>query len=269
MQKKTKTVLSVLLAGTLLLGAVSAAAADSTTSASVSQSVKRLCQKFPGRSARGPAQIATQLSTQLKTLVEKGTITQAQADKVEAYFEKIAQTRQADFDQTKNMTREERQAYMQKNREKCQDPLAQLVTDKVLSQEQADAIAQLFPMHRGGGKAGDRPNPGANQIKMKEALNGLVTKGTLTQNQADTIMTSMEKNRTERQAAREKAQNLTQAQRQKYMQELKGNRTDHMAQLVADKVITSEQAETIKNVMPQPPMGRGSQNNGECRGCRF
>ena len=238
MQKKTRTLVSVLLAGTLLLGVVSVAAADSTTSTSVSQSIKTLCQK--GHGAQTPAQMETQMQTKLKTLVDKGTITQAQADKVVAYLKKMQETRKADFAKVKNMTQAER--------DKFKNPLAQLVTDKGLTQEQADAIAKLMPMHKGKGMKGDLA---ANQTKMKEILSGLVDKGTLTQKQMDSIITAMDKMRQERQADMEKMKNMTPEERQTYMQQLKGKKTSPIEQLVKDNVITSEQADAIRDAMPQ------------------
>jgi hypothetical protein len=128
-----------------------------------------------------------------------------------------------------------------------------LVTDKVLSQKQADAIAQLMPMHKGRGMKGDRPDPAANQTKMKETLTGLVQKGTITQTQMDSVLTSMEKIQTERQAEMEKMKSMTQTERQNYMQQLKDNRQNPITQLVGDKVITSEQAQAIRDAMPQRP----------------
>lgn len=259
MQKKTKTLLSVLLAGTLLLGAVSVAAADSSTSTSVPQSIKTLGQKFMGHGSKDPAQMETNMKSQLKTLVDKGTITQAQADKVLAYLQKMAESRKADFEKVKNMTQAERQAYMEANRDKDQNPLTQLVTDKVLSQEQADAIAQLMPMHKGRGMKGEKPDAAASQAKMKETLTGLVDKGTITQTQMDSILSFMEKMRTERQAEMEKMKNMSETERQIYMQQLKDNRKSPITQLVDDKVITAEQAEAIGSAMPQRPQ------HGECR----
>jgi polyhydroxyalkanoate synthesis regulator phasin len=246
LQKKTQTLVSVLLAGTLLLGLVSVAAADSTTSTSVSQSIKTLCQK--GYGAQTPAQMETELQAKLKTLVDKGTITQAQADKVVAYLKKMQETRKADFAKVKNMTQAERKAYMEQNRDKFKNPLAQLVTDKVLSQDQADAIAQLMPMHRGKGMKGDLA---ANQTKMKEILSGLVDKGTLTQKQMDSIITAMDKMHQERQADMEKIKNMTPEERQTYIQQLKSKKTSPIEQLVKDNVITSEQADAIRDAMPQ------------------
>lgn len=124
-----------------------------------------------------------------------------------------------------------------------------------MSQEQANAITQVLPMHKG-----DRQGKQGEQTKMKEILSGLVTKGTLTQAQMDSILTSMDKVRAEHQAAMEKIKNMTDTERQTYMKQLKDNKTDTISKMVEDKLITSEQAEAITNAMPQRPYhGQGGQ----------
>ena len=88
----------------------------------------------------------------LKAVVEKGAITQNQADKVINRFDEIRKNHEALFEKTKDMTPEERRKYMIDNKEKV-DPLNQLVTDGVITQEQADAIREALP-HRKGFKGG-------------------------------------------------------------------------------------------------------------------
>lgn len=88
----------------------------------------------------------------LKGLVEKGTITQEQADKIVKQFENAQKNREALFEKTKNMTPEERRAYMENNRKEFKNPLTQLVTDGVITQKQADAVRKVLP--HGGFKAG-------------------------------------------------------------------------------------------------------------------
>jgi len=76
-----------------------------------------------------------QKSEGLKSLVEKGTITQGQADKILAQFEN------------------ERRQYITDNKDKLQDPLAQLVADKTITEDQASAVRDVLPHfrgHRGG-----------------------------------------------------------------------------------------------------------------------
>lgn len=92
------------------------------------------------------------ISDSLKTLVGKGTITQVQADKLLKLFADAKKDRDALFEKTKDMSPEERRQYMQDNKEKVKNPISQLVSDGVITQEQADAIQQIFPRkgHRGG-----------------------------------------------------------------------------------------------------------------------
>ena len=61
----------------------------------------------------------------------------------------------------------------------------------------------------------------------------------------------MDKMRQERQADMEKMKNMTPEERQTYMQQLKGKKTSPIEQLVKDNVITSEQADAIRDAMPQ------------------
>lgn len=85
----------------------------------------------------------------LKTLVEKGTITQEQANKIIKQMETAPKEREALFEKTKDMTPEERHQYMEKNRGELQNPLSQLVTDGTITQDQAKAIGKVLSKHKG------------------------------------------------------------------------------------------------------------------------
>lgn len=89
------------------------------------------------------------IKTQLNTLVTSGTITQAQADGVLQAFEVSAAKRQEVLEKVKDMTPEEMQSHIQSLKKENINPLSQMVSDKTITQEQADAIAKLMP-HRGG-----------------------------------------------------------------------------------------------------------------------
>ena len=106
---------------------------------------------------RGPvdsAKMQTNLKAKLATLVTAGTITQDQSDKILATFAQEQVTRAAEFAKIKAMTATERQAYMQTIKGKRVNPMSKLVTDGVLTQVQADAIAKAMP-HRGPGHEGN------------------------------------------------------------------------------------------------------------------
>ena len=79
-----------------------------------------------------------QIKTKLSSLVKTGTITQAQADKIAAAYNKMEADRASSMQNLKSMTQEQRKTYMEQNKNK--DPLAQLVTDGVITQAQSDSI---------------------------------------------------------------------------------------------------------------------------------
>jgi|GEM_PF-662390 len=90
----------------------------------------------------------------LDKLVESKTITEAQATKIAEYINKLQAEKMAEMEKIQAMTKEEVAAYF---KDKDKDVLkvnifAQLVTDKVLTQEQADAVQKaLHPMGHGKG----------------------------------------------------------------------------------------------------------------------
>lgn len=96
-----------------------------------------------------------QLSAGLKTLVESGTISQEQSVKILKRLADVHKARATVMEQTKDMTREERRAYLQENNEIRQKPIAQLVDEGIITQEQANAVRKvIFPGKgfRGGQK---------------------------------------------------------------------------------------------------------------------
>lgn len=85
----------------------------------------------------------------LKTLVDKKTITQAQADKVLSQLKADHQNKKALFEKIKNMTPEQRQQYFKNNKPAHQNPLQELVKNGTITQDQAKAIAQTIFSHHG------------------------------------------------------------------------------------------------------------------------
>lgn len=106
----------------------------------------------------------------LNGLVEKQAITTEQAAAVQNKLSEMQSARQAEMDKLRDMTPEQRRAYMKENRPA--DPLSELVTAGVLTQEQADQIQQAMGppapgngmhkgqgMHRGQGNADGQQGP--------------------------------------------------------------------------------------------------------------
>jgi Tfp pilus assembly protein PilP len=82
----------------------------------------------------------------LNKLVESNVITAAQVTKINEFISTKQAAREAEMEKVKAMTQEERTAYLKNNVENKTNMLSQLVTDNVLTQEQADAIQKVLPL---------------------------------------------------------------------------------------------------------------------------
>lgn len=83
-------------------------------------------------------------SAALDKLITAGTITQEQATKILDYMKQNQESRAAEMEKIKAMSAEERAAYIKSAAAAKTNILSQLVTDKVLTQEQADAAAKVI-----------------------------------------------------------------------------------------------------------------------------
>jgi Tfp pilus assembly protein PilP len=82
----------------------------------------------------------------LNKLVESNVITAEQVTKINEFISTKQAAREAEMEKVKAMTQEERTAYLKNNVENKTNMLSQLVTDNVLTQEQADAIQKVLPL---------------------------------------------------------------------------------------------------------------------------
>lgn len=80
----------------------------------------------------------------LNNLVKDNVITAEQVVKITEHMSKQQAARTAEMEKIKAMTQEERTAYFESNTDNRGNMLAQLVTDNVLTQAQADAIEKVL-----------------------------------------------------------------------------------------------------------------------------
>lgn len=80
------------------------------------------------------------LTDKLNGMVQKGTITQIQSDKVKMYFENARKER---IEKLKNMTEEQRKTYF-KDHKRGQDVIEKLVEDSVITKEQAEELRKTL-----------------------------------------------------------------------------------------------------------------------------
>lgn len=86
------------------------------------------------------------INNKLNALVEKGTITKEQAAKVMENIKQGESERKAIRDKIKNMTPEKRNEYLLSIKGKKEDFLKKMVDDKILTQEQTNAIRKAIRM---------------------------------------------------------------------------------------------------------------------------
>lgn len=103
------------------------------------------------------------ISKALDKLASEGTITQDQVDKLESFFKKKDTERRADMEKMKNMSPEDRDAYLKEKFNNRPDFINDIKTAAELTEEQAKAVAEALRPPHVPNSAGPRcpmmPNP--------------------------------------------------------------------------------------------------------------
>lgn len=251
MKNKTIAMAGALLIGGLLtFNSVAFADTTDTTTANQPQKFEQIREKLQGKMGgfRERGQMGMKIhqkldwSTKLKELVAEGTITQATADKIQAYTSEQQAAMKAEMEKIKAMTDAERKAYFESKKTdsfKRIDLFSSMVEKGVITQAEADAITS---------KLHD-----IQQTKMQEnvkaSLDKLVTSNTITQDQATKIIDYMTKQQAERAAEMEKVKAMTEEERDAYFKNNIKNRTNMLEQLVTDNVLTQEQADAVAKAL--------------------
>lgn len=190
---------------------------------------------------------SSMLKTKLDELVKASTITQEQADKITAYLSQFETEKKAEMDKVKDMTEEERKAFFEQNIKTKTDIFAKLVSDGIITQEQADAINKFKVGPRNNGDKIAIPNMHSN---FKTQLDSLVTAGTISQDEEDKIIVYMDQKAADMKAEMEKVKAMTAEERKAYMTSKIKEKTDMFAELVSQGILTQEKADAIKKTIP-------------------
>lgn len=249
---KTKAVLGTVIAGLMFSsGAMAFAASDTSTNenSKASSTASAAVQKPDGMPGMGHGPggyggerglFGPDAESSLAALVSKDIISQATADKISASIEAEQSERQAEMEEVKDMTDDERKAYFEEKKNSGEKPagmLEQLIDDGILTQDQADKIKEY--------------NQQAMLEKQKEQFQTLVDKGTLTSGDVDKILEYMSSQREEKQAEMEKVKSMTDDERKAYFEDKRSNEekpNGMLEQLVEDGILTQEKADAVKSV---------------------
>ena len=244
-----------LLIGGLLLGGGGFALAGSDDATAENQTNSAL--KINGPKMPGMQKINSEITQSvIESLVSAGTLTQAQADQIQAKEKQLESDRKAQIEKIKAMTQEERKSYCEQNQPPRIDLFTQLVADGTLTQEQVDAI-----------KTATRTKMQEQmQEKLKTALSGLVEKNVISNDQSTAILNQLETFQASRQAQMESVKDMTKEQRQEYMKANKPNKINPLAELVTAGTITQTQADEVLKAIPFSKGNNGmhqGRGNGE------
>jgi hypothetical protein len=103
-----------------------------------------ICAAQKEKQAEQQAKQQEYATTALNTLVKDNVITAAQVTKITEYMSKEQAERVSEMEKVRAMTEDERVAYFKSNVGNRGNLLTSLVTDKVLTQTQADAVAKVL-----------------------------------------------------------------------------------------------------------------------------
>lgn len=186
-------------------------------------------------SHKGRGRHGSQMNSEwVSQLVTDGILDQDTANSLATYQAQKAAERKAQADTTTDMTKEERQAIRETQKDdERPDPFAEAVTDGILTQDQADAIKAAMPQKSAN------ENGTARAAKSEQNFSSLVESGIIDQTTADNMKTYIEQKHT---TTTNTASNDTRT------------KTGHhgmLTSMVTDGIITQEQADAIKAAMPQ------------------
>lgn len=278
-----RTLLVVGITGSLIISTSLVAFASSTKSTTTSKTkIGDMLQRAgKGFMQKGDMQRGNPLASVLKAQVTSGNITQAKSDAITKYLTtKAADNVKMAAERTKleAMTDAERQAYMKTNKPIKGDILAELVTAKLLTQDQATKIQAAMPQKTEGGKnhSGQfgRSGQGMQQGNPIAAmLKTQVTAKVITQVESDKVTaflkTKEDAKKAEMTARKAKLDAMTPAEkatrdvekatleamtpeaREAYMKANKLAHKNIFAEIVTAGILTQNQVNKIKASIPQ------------------
>lgn len=251
---RTRKLLSgILIGGTLLSSVAGVAFANELNNLNPINKASFNSQMNKGMGSRNCnfKQNKRDINKDMSGLVEKGIITQDEADKLNDFRQ---QKRNQMQEATKDMTKQERFEYMKENKVKGEG-LSQLVEDGVLTQERADEIQDK--MHQ--------MKVDLNKQKHQERVDKLVEDGVITQDEADKWMEFSAEKAEERQVEMEKIKDMTAEERKEYFNENHKQKGEGLTELVEAGVISQDTADEIKE-NHQNNQRQYRQGNGQRQG---
>lgn len=175
----------------------------------------------------------------LQSFVEEKIITQEQANKIEEFLKKRAVEKHSELEKLKDLSKEEREKYFKENYKSRPDIFGDLVSSKIITQDQANKIKESISRRR--------------ENKLQNVLKNEVSKGTISQEQLDKINKFIKDKKEAKRLEREKVSSLPENERKAYLESSGRHQTDLLTELVSAEIITEKQKESLSKVLPSHP----------------
>lgn len=268
-----KAAVTIVAAG-VILGGISVYADSKTSEATDTAAAQKVMSGF--MRTRG---------ADFSAAVADGIISQSAADKIEAYMEKQSEARKAAMDEMKDLTPEELKERFDAVKTERVNFFEALVTEGIITQQEAEALKEYMSAHGEGFMGGDRAFgfggmnldtliekgiiDDATAAKMKEYMSNKAEEMRASKESRSEEMRGEIENRSdEMKALKDEIKNMTDEERKEFFESNKesfakvappeGIRNmeepiDIISEMVSEGIITEAQAEAIKELMPQRP----------------
>lgn len=179
-------------------------------------------------------------TSSLAALVEKGTITQQQSDKIANFLREKRAEHRADRKDMKNATPDERAEKFQQLKKNHQQMAKELSSAAGLTEAQTKAVLEALRPPQMHERMGER---------ITGKLSALVSQGSITQDQSDKLLSFFKEKHTQRQAEFEKLKTMTEDERKAFFEQKHNGRPDFAAELAAAGDLTEDQAKIVADAL--------------------
>lgn len=248
----------ILIGGLLMTSGAIALAGDETAVDKPNLNRPGFAEKIPG--GQGPGMPAGVLEDVLETQVKNGALNQQEADNFLNFIKEQAKQRQQQNQEFKKLTPEERKALRDEKKGERTDLFEQAVKQSIITEKQAEAIQEAMKTRIQTdckalieGRLDHLVTDKTISQQQAQAILEQIEKNAAEQQAKRQKMKNMtEAERQEmmeqRKAEREKIRNMTEEERQEYIQKNKA-RHQPFQELIDNGTLTQEQAQTVQKAL--------------------
>ncbi|HBV98193.1 MAG: hypothetical protein JL50_00210 [Peptococcaceae bacterium BICA1-7] len=204
-------------------------------------------------------QMQQQWQTSLDKLVGEGTITRDQAGQILEFLAAEKQRMQSMLEQVEDVSKEQGIQSFKENLGDIKDPVSRIVDQGIINQQQAGALRQAMPSLPTVARM-QKPSP----EQLQANLDVLAAKGTITQDQTGQILDFLAANDQKMKDILDQVKNSDLQENRQYIKQNLADFKDPVSQMVDQGIISQQQADAVREavgfsgvVIKEGPLGGG------------